>query len=78
MPMKYTWHTDIGPYYRCVDEDNNAVIDVHQDQAGHGWRCSYPDGRSNLHTSIYGARRETEEYMKGLGYDHDLQTLIRP
>ena len=75
--MRYTWHTERGPYYRCTDEDNKEVLAVHQDLATARWRVSYPSGASSLHSGTDGARREAEAHMSRLGDDRSL-SFIRP
>ena len=74
--MKYIWHRERGPYYRCVDQENQPVLDVHQDLSTRGWRVSYPDGRSNLHSGVDGARREAERHMTSLCDDRALTFII--
>lgn len=76
-PMKYTWSTERGPYYRCDDEDHQRVLDVHQDLSTSSWRVSYPDGRSNLHSGIDGARQEAELHMASLGDDRALSFIVQ-
>ena len=74
--MEYIWYTNIGPRYRCTDQDGNEVLQVHQDLSTAWWRVSYPDGRSNLHSGTSSARREAEEHMARLGDRRSLGFIV--
>ena len=65
--MKIIWLISTGPYYRCVDQDNNPILDVHLDLVSAAWRVSYASGYSIKYFGIESAKQEVRNYFKGRG-----------
>ncbi len=69
--------TNLGPRYTLRRPDGAEILQVHEDRARTGvWRVSYPDGRSDPHSGIGGARRQAQSDLKRLGYVNSLDAIV--
>ena len=69
--------TGFGPHYTLRRPDGTEILQVHQDRARTGvWRVSYPDGRSDQHFGIGGARRQARSDLERLGYVNSLDPMV--
>ena len=68
---------NLGPCYTLRHPDRTEILQVHEDRARTGvWRVSYPDGRSDQHSGIGGARRQAQSDLARLGYVNSLDTMV--